>query len=224
MEKNLRLGGKKSRSLRGAPISVSEAKMFTQNLELAAAFETETIQPLPAEQLDALIARWYAEHGDAIIWKLVHKDFTRDEAEDALQDAWWNVARYLGKGAKLRATTPAGIRAWLQKIALRAAVDARQKIRLERGPWTEGHESGLVSNGVDPLTELCLREHVELDNAAMEMLSPKHKHVIRLYHKHSKRSEVAKCLGISCPAAGKLLDRAIGQYNRHMQSLGAYAV
>ena len=176
----------------------------------------------PNTPINDMIAQWVREHSDAIIWILIRKGFTRDEAEDALQDAWRKVARYLVKGATLRATTPAGVRAWLFKIALRMALESRRKIRLERGLWSEGYESTIASTGFDPLTELCRREDAELIESSLNMLSRKHANAIYLYRKLGKKSEVAKYLGISNSAAGKLLERAIGQYRLHLNTLNVY--
>jgi RNA polymerase sigma-70 factor (ECF subfamily) len=174
--------------------------------------------PPTGKQPHASIADWEAEHGDGIIWKLERRGFTRDDAEDALQEAWGKVVQ----GAMPRATTPAGIRKWLLQIARHAAIDAIRKRKPEDTTWTESHESAVVSYGVDPFTELCQKEHAELIEAAMGRLSHKHITVICLYRESGKKSDVAKHLGISNSAAGKLVDRAIRQWIYHMKFLDDY--
>lgn len=153
--------------------------------------------------------------------------FSFEIAKDRLQEAFIKVWENRGT---IRNATPPGIRSFALRVHRNACIDYLRRWHKERQNRVSFDNDGSQSQNMDeaesmadrrsdPLHEILLIEELRLQGAAIKLLPPKYRDVVRLSLMGVKRNAIAKELGIKESAIHNLKARGLKKYEANILKL-----
>jgi RNA polymerase sigma factor (sigma-70 family) len=173
----------------------------------------------PKNEIDPtkLLARMAEDFG--VIVKTVRKKagVSREDAEDATQEAFLKLGACMSKGERPRVSA----QAWVRTVALHKAMDSNEKRSNEIKRGIERVKCGMVRSDFETAAdESRSTESQEALETALNALAPDVRFIINAYfYNNDSQEEIARDLGISRRAVSKRLVQVLRELERQLEAL-----
>jgi RNA polymerase sigma-70 factor, ECF subfamily len=154
------------------------------------------------------IVALYDELRPLLYNNLIFLGFDREEADDAIQEAFLRLIRQLAAGHDVD-----NIRGWIFRAAYSLSLNVRRRARkiTLHGVDAEEYARQQPAVGLNPEQEFLSRELMLRYDAAIEHLTSQQRQCLLLRKEGLRYREIAVALGISASRVPQLLERAVGR-------------
>jgi RNA polymerase sigma-70 factor (ECF subfamily) len=161
--------------------------------------------PAPATGAEALCAKWYAAHGEAIYNFFRFQLASPDEAEDLTAETFLRAVRHAGRFDPARASAVT----WLFTIARRVLIDHLRSARVRRFVGLDELRD-IAADGPSPEERMLRREELAQVMEAMAGMSAEDRELLGLrFGGELEIPELAAALGVRAGPVRTRLWRAI---------------